>query len=155
MKLTTRFAFVGLAALMVAVLAACGTSGGSGSSSGATSADIAPDGENLAFNKATLSGPAGQAFTVNFKNSSTANQHNWVLIKGGDAEAGKVDEEAVTAGPDKGYIPDDPNIVASTKVLDPGGNGTASVNVPAGTYTYICTVPGHYAAGMKGTYTAQ
>jgi plastocyanin len=25
----------------------------------------------------------------------------------------------------------------------------------AGAYTYLCTVPGHYTAGMKGTLTVQ
>ena len=153
MKLTTRFAFVGLAALMVAVLAACGTSGGT--SGGGTTGSVESDGENLAYKPTTLSVAAGQAVTVTFKNSSTSQQHNWVLIKGGDAEAQKVDDAAVEAGEAKNYVPADPNVVSSVNILAPGASGTASVNVPAGSYIYICTFPGHYAAGMKGTLTAQ
>ena len=30
-----------------------------------------------------------------------------------------------------------------------------TVNLPAGTYTYYCTIPGHLAAGMVGTLTVE
>ena len=30
-----------------------------------------------------------------------------------------------------------------------------TVNLPAGTYTYYCTIPGHRAAGMVGTLTVE
>ena len=152
MKLMARFAYVGSMALVLAVLAACGST--NPQTGGASALDVGANGENLAFDKATLSASANQQVTVNFKNPSTANQHNWVLVKGGDDVASKVDEEATSAS-DTGYIPTDPNILTSVKTLDPGGNGTASFTAPAGTYTYICTIPGHYAAGMKGTLTVQ
>lgn len=32
-----------------------------------------------------------------------------------------------------------------------GKSQTASYNLPEGTYEYYCTIPGHKAAGMKGT----
>jgi nitrite reductase (NO-forming) len=32
--------------------------------------------------------------------------------------------------------------------------GTFTIDTP-GTYAYVCTVPGHAAAGMRGTLTAQ
>jgi uncharacterized cupredoxin-like copper-binding protein len=39
----------------------------------------------------------------------------------------------------------------TTKSLSPGSSDTLRVtNVLAGTYEYLCTVPGHAAAGMKG-----
>jgi uncharacterized cupredoxin-like copper-binding protein len=34
-----------------------------------------------------------------------------------------------------------------------GGTKTLSVSLKPGTYTFECTVPGHAAAGMKGTLT--
>ena len=35
------------------------------------------------------------------------------------------------------------------------GNTSATVDLPAGTYTFYCNVPGHQQAGMEGTLTAK
>ena len=40
----------------------------------------------------------------------------------------------------------------SDQVQD-GGTADLTVNLPAGTYEYYCTVPGHRQAGMVGTLT--
>ncbi len=41
-----------------------------------------------------------------------------------------------------------------TKLIGPGKKATLVVNfAKAGKYPYLCTVPGHAAAGMKGTFT--
>ena len=40
--------------------------------------------------------------------------------------------------------PDDPDVIANTKVLDPGATGEASFTAPpAGAYQFVCTFPGH------------
>lgn len=36
-----------------------------------------------------------------------------------------------------------------------GGSKTLSLNLPPGSYTFYCSVPGHEAAGMKGTLTVR
>ena len=41
-----------------------------------------------------------------------------------------------------------------TKLVDPGGSTTLTVTLAKGSYKYLCTVPGHAAAGMKGTFRA-
>lgn len=42
----------------------------------------------------------------------------------------------------------------ATPLLDPGKEGTLDLKgLKPGTYTWYCTVPGHEAAGMKGTIT--
>jgi len=38
-----------------------------------------------------------------------------------------------------------------TPLIQPGKTGTLTVTLKAGKYPYLCTVPGHAAAGMKGT----
>jgi uncharacterized cupredoxin-like copper-binding protein len=42
----------------------------------------------------------------------------------------------------------------SDEVQD-GGSAELTVNLPAGTYQYYCTVPGHRQAGMVGTLTVK
>ena len=38
--------------------------------------------------------------------------------------------------------------------MQDGGTSTIDIaNLKAGTYTFYCSVPGHEAAGMKGTLT--
>jgi uncharacterized cupredoxin-like copper-binding protein len=37
-----------------------------------------------------------------------------------------------------------------TALIAPGKSGSVTVTLKKGSYTYICTVPGHAAAGMKG-----
>ena len=52
----------------------------------------------------------------------------------------------------RGQDPHDLKIAGKkTPVLAPGKSATLSVRFPkAGSYRFICTVPGHAAAGMKG-----
>ncbi|MDZ4719898.1 MAG: plastocyanin/azurin family copper-binding protein [Roseiflexaceae bacterium] len=147
-----RLLLLAVSLVSALTLAACGGGGGGATAGGPLA--VSADGENLAYKPAALTAKAGAPVTVDFNNVSTAQQHNWVLVKGGDDVAGKVDEGAITAGaPD--YIPaDKADIVANSKILAPGGKETITFTAPAaGTYTYLCTYPGHYAAGMKGTLT--
>ena len=37
-----------------------------------------------------------------------------------------------------------------TRLVKPGRSTSLTVSLRKGTYTYICTVPGHAGAGMKG-----
>jgi azurin len=156
MNLKARSWFAAIAFASALALAACGGGGGNtgGGGGGGGALNISTAGEQLQFNPATLSASAGDV-KITFKNGSGAQKHNFVLVKGGDDVAQKVDEAGVAAGEAKGYIPDDPNIVAKTKLQNGGETDTASANLPAGTYTFLCTFPGHFAAGMKGTLTVK
>ena len=153
-----------LAALLGALLVvtACGNnnaggggaSSGGGSGAGPTTLEIGSDGENLAFDKTTLTASAGQEVTVNFTNNSAVQQHNWVLVNGGEAEAQAVADGGLTAGLEADYLPaDKANVLANTDVLDGGATDDVTFTAPAaGSYLYICTVPGHYPL-MQGTLT--
>src|SRR5438093_10358 len=107
------------------VLAACSSGGnttGGGTTATAvpaapTTLNITTEGEQLKFSPTTLSASANQATTVNFQNPSASQQHNWVLVKGGNDVATKVAQDSTTAAPS--FIPRDPEIVASVKLLDP------------------------------------
>jgi uncharacterized cupredoxin-like copper-binding protein len=54
----------------------------------------------------------------------------------------------------KGKLPHDFKIAGKkTPQLKPGKSAKLTVTLKAGKYPYLCTVPGHAAAGMKGTLT--
>ena len=42
-------------------------------------------------------------------------------------------------------------ILAKTPMLKTGKSGSLTVTLKKGTYDFVCDVPGHEAAGMKGT----
>jgi azurin len=151
MKIWSRtLALVVLTAIAVALTACGGGSSGGGSAGGAGSGpiviEIASKGEELVFDKTELRVSAGQVVTLRFKNTSAVQQHNWILIKGGDAEAAAIANAGLTAGPAANYLPaDKSNIIAASPLAN--GNETVEVTFTApapGTYLYICTVPGHY-----------
>jgi azurin len=117
--------------------------------------EVACDGNNLAFAPATLTAPAGQAVQVKFNNVSTTFEHNWVLVAGGVEVADQVNQTATAAGPDQDYIPADTSqILAHTNLTPRGESDTVTFTTPtkAGEYVYLCTFPGHYLAGMRGTF---
>jgi len=151
MKLIARFALALVALVSVFTLAACGGGNGGGASGGL---NIGAKGEELAYDKSTLEATAGQPVSLTFKNTSTGQNHNWVLVKGGDDVAQTVADSAASTAD---YLPTDKaDVVANTKLLPGGQSETISFTAPAaGSYTYICTYPGHYGAGMKGTLTVK
>ncbi len=56
----------------------------------------------------------------------------------------------------KGHIAHDFAIAGKkTPVISPGKTATLTVTLKTGKYPYKCTVPGHAAAGMKGTFTVK
>ncbi|MBO9311910.1 MAG: auracyanin [Chloroflexus sp.] len=152
MKMWSRMLALVVLTVMALALAACGgggsSSGGSagGAGSGPIVIEIASKGEELVFDKTELRVSAGQVVTIRFKNTSAVQQHNWILIKGGDAEAAAIANAGLTAGPAANYLPaDKSNIIAESPLAN--GNETVEVTFTApapGTYLYICTVPGHY-----------
>ena len=84
---------------------------------------------------------------------ASAMSHNFVLLKQG----ANAEEVATKCSADKAndYISpvEKDQIIAHTKMTSGGQTNFTLFKVPSkpGKYTYICTFPGHYASGMKGT----
>ncbi|HEY5144919.1 MAG TPA: plastocyanin/azurin family copper-binding protein [Solirubrobacteraceae bacterium] len=146
-----------LAATAALALAACGSSGSSGTSSsggsaaaggygsaapktttttaaaapaaaGATTVNLTADpGGALKFDTSTLAAKAGKV-TVLMKNPSGSGLPHGIAVQGNG-----VDKDGAT--------------------VQPGGTSTDTLTLKPGTYTFYCPVPGHKAAGMKGTLT--
>lgn len=80
--------------------------------------------------------------------------HNLVLIKPGKEAMvvqGAMGMMADPQGLAKGYVPESEDVVAHTKLINPGETDVLELEIPAetGEYPYICTFPGHFAI-MKG-----
>jgi len=55
----------------------------------------------------------------------------------------------------KGHTKHDFKIAGKkTPLIGPGKSATLKVTLKKGSYKYLCTVPGHAALGMKGTFKA-
>jgi azurin len=143
-------------AVSSAVIAACGGGNAAPTSAPAAGAavilDIASKGDELMYDKDALSAPAGSKITLNFKNNSTALQHNWVLAKPGTQDT--VANDGMAAGVGKNYLKDnDANVIAHLDLVKPGQTASVTFDAPApGAYPYFCSFPGHYVL-MKGTLT--
>jgi azurin len=111
--------------------------------------------DQLKFSTNELHVKANEPVKLTLKNIGTMPKesmgHNFTLLKDGTDIPGFA-AQAVGA-PD--HIPaNNPAIIAHTKLLGPGESDTIEFTVPAGTYIYICTFPGHYMT-MTGVLTAE
>jgi len=117
--------------------------------------------DTMKFDVMAIEAKPGQKVTVTLKNVGTMPKmsmgHNFVLLTQDQDPAKFVEASQTSMGTE--YIgPDVKNkVIAHTKLLGPGESDTISFAAPrkAGTYTYICSFPGHYAIGMKGILTVQ
>ena len=83
--------------------------------------------------------------------------HNFVLLKK-DADPSAFINDGL-GYPNNAYIDDSwsDEIIAKTKLLGAGESQTIEFTAPSekGQYTYVCTFPGHFQAGMKGKLIVQ
>lgn len=80
----------------------------------------------------------------------TAKEFKFVLSRS-SAPHGKVTFKVVN----KGKAKHDFKIAGKrTPMLKPGKTATLTVTLSKGKHKYVCTVPGHAAAGMRGTFKA-
>jgi azurin len=114
-------------------------------------------GDDMKYNTTTITAKPGEMIHVVLKNTGTipkiAMAHNFVLLAL-TADAAEFTKAAMAAQATD-YIPADQKakILASTKLAGPTETVEVSFKAPAkaGSYPYLCSFPGHYAAGMKGT----
>ena len=110
----------------------------------ATSLNVdSTEGGGLTYQQSTLEAPAG-TIEITFDNIG-ALPHNLTIAPEGEADA--VNQEAQANAP--AY--NSPTALAQTKLIDGNASDTITVELEPGTYTFLCTFPGHYQAGMKGT----
>jgi len=116
--------------------------------------------EGLRFDPPRLEAQPGEVLKFELENVDISHQpHNFVLVKPGQVqEVVKLSMEMGETGPNKGFIPEHPSILASSgKVVEPDGKVSLTFTAPMepGIYGYVCSVPGHgmvmYGALYVGT----
>jgi azurin len=115
---------------------------------------IASVANTMTYDKTTLTAPSGAEVHLVFTNHSnmTTLPHNWALVKPGTEAS--VAAAGLKRGEGAGYIDVlNHDILAHTPMAKQGETSEVTFTAPeAGTYPYICTVPGHYML-MKGVFT--
>jgi len=108
--------------------------------------------DNMMYDKKTIVAKYGKNIRLTLNHKGKIGKefmgHNFVLLKKGV----NVDEFAkkATLAKSNDYIPNSDETIAFTKMLGGGESTTISFTAPeAGTYTYICSFPGHYMI-MRG-----
>lgn len=117
--------------------------------------------DRLKFTVTEITARPGQQITVKLTTVSNmpaaAMSHNFVLLAA-DADATTVVQASATKADNEYIAPEmEDRILAYTGMA--GGGETVEVTFTApekpGEYTYVCTFPGHFLAGMKGTLTVK
>lgn len=98
-------------------------------------------------------GSAGAAATTTTTVKVKAGEFFFKLSKSSIAKPGTV----VFAVKNAGHLAHDFKIAGKkTALIQPGKSATLKVRfAKAGKYAYLCTVPGHASAGMKGKFTVR
>lgn len=113
-------------------------------------------GDDMKFNLTSIDAKPGETIRVVLKSIGTipkiAMGHNFVVLKLGTDVTEFI--KASMNARDTEYVPADlkAQVVAATKLAGPSESVEVTFKVPAkaGSYPFMCTFPGHYAAGMKG-----
>jgi azurin len=117
--------------------------------------------DSLKFSVTQISAKPGERLTVKLINKTSlppvAMSHNFVLLKKGTDPSAFAN--AAVKAKENGYIPKDmmDKVITHTELVTGGETKSVTFDAPKerGDYTYICTFPGHYAAGMRGTLTVK
>ena len=109
---------------------------------------ITPVGNEMKFAQTELTVEAGETVRIVLENTATspAMQHNVVVLTGDDNEViNRVGQAAMGAASTE-YVPEDEAILAYTPLAEPGETVDVTFEAPTepGTYSFICTFPGHY-----------
>ena len=128
-NIRTRGLSISITTLGVAsalALAACGSSGGSSGDTVPADA-LVIDALDIKFDKTEYSAPAGEVVIA-------------YESKGQITHSLVVSDQANT-------------VIGDTLRVNPGGTEVGTYDLPAGTYSLVCDIPGHREAGMVATLT--
>jgi uncharacterized cupredoxin-like copper-binding protein len=132
-------------------LALAGVVGGCGSSNNTTSANRASSQATSTAKKAPAHAAGAQLQLSSAKNGSLSFDQNRLSAKSGTVTL--VMDNPQTTGQQHGIAVEGNGVDKDGPSVGPGQTSTLTAALKPGTYTFYCPVPGHKAAGMKGTLT--
>ena len=117
--------------------------------------------EDMKFSLTTITAKPGEQLRVRLvvkgAMPKVAMAHNFVLLNKGASPVDFVSAAVMASA--TAYIPDakKADVVASTGLAGAGETVEVVFKVPAaaGDYPYLCSFPGHFQAGMRGTLTVK
>ena len=117
--------------------------------------------EDMKFSLATITAKPGEQLRVRLVVKGTmpkvAMAHNFVLLNKGASQVDFVSAAVMASA--TAYIPEakKADVVATTALAGAGETVEVVFKVPAaaGDYPYLCSFPGHFQAGMRGTLTVK
>jgi azurin len=113
--------------------------------------------DDMKYSVTTITAKPGEQLRVRLiakgKIPKVAMAHNFVLLKLGTNVEKFVNDGAPHRQTDFIAPAMASSVIAKTGLAGPGETVTVTFTVPSkpGRYPYLCTFPGHYQAGMKGT----
>ena len=114
-------------------------------------------GDDMKYSVTSIPAKPGETIRIRLVSKGTlpkiAMAHNVVVLKLGAKQIDFANAAATASA--TGYIPPamKDQVLTATALAGPGETVEAVLKVPtvAGSYPYLCTFPGHFAAGMRGT----
>jgi azurin len=117
--------------------------------------------DSMKFNVTSFTVKPGEVVHVSLSNVGTLPKsvmgHNWVLLKAG--KDGSAYSSAASNAKEEDFMPKAlaGDVIASIGLLGARQNGEVTFTAPMarGTYTYLCSFPGHFQVGMRGVMTVK
>ena len=124
-----------------------------GAADGAVVLQLGVKPNTLQFDKDELRVKAGQQVRLIFANTDNM-EHNLVIIRPGSLmRVGQLADQMAASpqGRQQHYVPDTPDVLASTPVVEAGARFELTFTAPTapGRYPFVCTIPGHWRV-MQG-----
>jgi uncharacterized cupredoxin-like copper-binding protein len=138
-KMKKKWIWIAVLFLFALVMAACSSGSPGTVNVNETSYKIEP---------ANDSAPAGSV-TFHVINKATDMAHDLKVIKS-DLDAAKLPTDSA-GNVDMTQV----SLVGGTDTIQPNGNADVTLNLQAGHYVLICSIPGHYAQGMYANFTVK
>lgn len=139
LAVVTVLALLGVALGVIALVASDGGGGSAAPAGGGGATGEATVGATeFAFDPTDVALTAGSEVSVTLDNAGAV-EHNWTVLSEEIAAESEFSEDLVLAAVDN---------------TAGGESNSASFTLEAGEYQVICTIPGHFDAGMQGTVSA-